>query len=90
MIILSPEKIGHPHWERVPVGDITTTWTQYLSFSTTPNEWRPVPWFSDEGHQFPCRLIHHYRRPVTWQGKLQAIWMARNKLFKRYILRKKS
>lgn len=89
-LILTSQQIGHPDWEQVPVGDKTGTLVQYLSLRENPKRWVPVPWFDDEGHMFPCRFGHIYRRPITFRGKMQAAWAARGKLFRRYILRKTS
>jgi len=89
-LILSPDKIGYPDWEIVPIGDKTGTLVQYLSLRESPKRWVPVPWFDDEGHMYPCRFGNNYRRPVTWKGKLEAYWAAKGKIFNRYILRKKN
>ena len=81
-LILSPSTIGEPDWEQIPVGDITGALTQYYNLRT--KQWGPVGWFFEDG--YACRFENHYRRPVTLRAKIQAIWAARGKLFRRYVL----
>ena len=84
-LILSPSTIGEPDWEQIPVGDPTSTLTQWYHFRT--KTWQPVGWFNSEGRNYLCRFENNYRRPVTFKAKIQAIWAARGKLFRRYVLR---
>lgn len=86
-LVLSPHQVGAPDWEQIPVGDQTTTLTQWLNLRT--KKWEPVGWCSEDGRTYLCRFENNYRRPVTLKGKIQAIWAARGKLFRRYILRQK-
>lgn len=86
-LLLSPSTLGAPDWEQIPVGDPTGTFTQWLDLRT--KQWKPVGWFDEDGKTYLCRIENNYRRPVTFKGKLQAIWAARVKLFKRYILLQK-
>lgn len=82
-LILSPSTIGEPDWEQIPVGDLTGALTQYYNLRT--KVWIPVGWFAEDG--YVCRYENHYRRPVTFRAKIWAIWAARGKLFRRYVLR---
>jgi hypothetical protein len=87
MLALTPSQLGAPDWERVPVGQRTTTLTQYLNLRAQPKQWIPVPWFTKDG--ILCRMENNYRRPVTFGAKMQAAWAARGKIFRHYVLRQK-
>ena len=83
-LILSDSVIGAPDWEQIPVGDPTSTLTQWLNLRT--KRWEPVGWFTEDGRTYLCRFENNYRRPVTLRAKIDAIWAARVKIFKRYVL----
>lgn len=86
-LYLHPTVIGEPDWERTPIGQPTTTLTQYYDLRANPRHWKPVPWFTKDG--IVCRFENNYRRPVTWRAKLEAFWAAKGKIFRHYVLREK-
>lgn len=81
-LVFSSHKIGDG-WKEVPLGDATYTLDQWYSVRT--REWATVPWFTGDG--YACRSGQNLRRPVSFGAKLESIWSAKGKLFKRYILR---
>lgn len=86
-LYLTPRTLGYPDWEPVPVGDITTTLTQYYDLRSNPRCWKPVPWFTDD--KFVCRPENNYRRPVSFRAHVDAILACKRKLFMRYVFRQK-
>lgn len=84
-LLLTARQIGEG-WESVEIGDSTYTLDQWLNLRT--KQWATVPWFTDDN--FTCRLGQNLRRPITKTAKFWAIWDAKGKLFKRYVLRQKS
>lgn len=86
-LILNSQIVGEPNWAEIPVGNYTTSLTQYYDVRSNPRQWRPVPWITKD--KFIVKMGANYRIPVTFKAKIQALWAAKSTLFKRYILRRK-
>ncbi len=81
-LLLSSRAIGQG-WEQHQPGDIAGILDQW--YVPHGKAWVTLP-LAVVG--YPCRLSNLWRRPVTRGAKLSAIWAAKGKLFRRYILRK--